>query len=170
MMFFRRHVQKAIPVNNSIASPSIPLTLDTINIAEEEHDSAENELSTTPTALSPVEKTAYFSNEIDAPTAATSISAIEHLAAKHPGLLRLFDSTVCTVSIIISYLFSSKEPIVQQFLGRKLFDYPDEELDFYLPQLINMYIHIQSISSVIHDYISTRYAFRAVPCCQRKAS
>ena len=150
MMFFRRHVQKAIPTNNSTVSSSIPLSLNTINIAEDEHESTENELSTTPTALSPIEKVVTFSNEID------STSTIEHLSVKHPGLLRLFDSTVCTVSIIISYLFSSKEPIVQQFLGKKLFDYSYEELDFYLPQLINMYIHIQSISSVIHDYITMR--------------
>ncbi|CAF0861844.1 unnamed protein product [Adineta ricciae] len=155
MMFFRRHVQKTIPINNSTLSSSIPLSLDTSNIAEDERESAaENELSTTPTALSPIEKTTVFSNDIDSQT--TTTSTIEHLAVKHPGLLRLFDSTVCTVSIIISYLFSSKEPIVQQFLGRKLFDYPQEELDFYLPQLINMYIHIQSISTVIHEYITTR--------------
>ncbi|CAF3519833.1 unnamed protein product [Adineta steineri] len=156
MMFFRRHVQKAIPANNSTASSSsIPITLHTNNnIAEDEHESAENELSTTPTAISPLEKTVYFSNEIDSPSITTSTT--EHLSVKHPGLLRLFDSTVCTVSMIISYLFSSKEPIVQQFLGKKLFDLPYEELDFYLPQLINMYIHIQSISNVIHDYITSR--------------
>lgn len=156
MMFFRRHVQKAIPITNGTPSSSIPLSLDTSNIVEDERElAAENELATTPTALSPIEKIVNFSNEIDSQTTST----IEHLAAKHPGLLRLFDSTVCTVSIIIAYLFSSKEPIVQQFLGRKLFDYPQEELDFYLPQLINMYIHIQSISTVIHEYITTRYEY-----------
>jgi phosphatidylinositol 4-kinase len=151
-MFFRRHVQKAIiPTHNSTVSSSIPISaLHTINLAEDEHESTENEFSTTPTALSPIEKTVNFSNDIDL------TSNTEHLSNKHPGLLRLFDSTVCTISIVISYLFSSKEPIVQQFLGRKLFDYPQEELDFYLPQLINMYIHIQSISNVIHDYITTR--------------
>ena len=113
----------------------------------------ENELSSTPTALSPVEKTANFPSEIDSHP---STSTNEHLSLKHPGLLRLFDSTVCTASIVISYLFSSKEPLVQQFLGKKLFDYSPDELDFYLPQLINMYIHIPSISTVIHDYITSR--------------
>ena len=155
MMFFRRHVQKTIPTNNSTVSSSIP-----INLTEDEHESTENELSTTPTALSPIEKTVYFSNDIDSSSSTSSLpnttSTTEHLSAKHHGLLRLFDSTVCTVSIVISYLFSSKEPVVQQFLGKKLFDYPHEEVDFYLPQLINMYIHIQSISTVIHDYITSR--------------
>ncbi|CAF1510287.1 unnamed protein product [Adineta ricciae] len=83
-------------------------------------------------------------------------STSEHLAQKHPGLLRLFGSTVCTVSIVISYLFSSKEPVVQRYLGEKLFEYPHEEVDFYLPQLINMYIHIPSVSVVIQNYITAR--------------
>ncbi len=149
MMFFRRHVHKPIPTQTA----SIPIsTLHTINLTEDEHESTENEFSTTPTALSPIEKAVIFPHEIES----TSTSNTEHLSVKHPGLLRLFDSTVCTVSIVISYLFSSKEPIVQQFLGKKLFDYPHEESDFYLPQLINMYIHIPSISGVIHEYITTR--------------
>ena len=147
MMFFRRHVQKNIPTPPGSTSVPIPLTL-----AEDEHDSVDNDLSTTPTALSPVAgKTMHFSQELDSGT-----STNEHLSIKHPGLLRLFDSTVCTASIVITYLFSSKEPLVQQFLGKKLFEYPYEELDFYLPQLINMYIHIQSISTVIHEYITAR--------------
>ena len=151
MMFFRRHVQKAVPTSiPTVSSAAIPIPPGPINLVEDERESIENEISTTPTALSPIEKTANLFQEIE------STSNTEHLSLKHPGLLRLFDSTHCTVSIVISYLFSSKEPIVQQFLGKKLFDYPQEELDFYLPQLINMYIHIPSISSVIHDYISTR--------------
>lgn len=156
MMFFRRHAQKAVPPPPpppASISSTIPLTVDTNHIAEDERESAENELSSTPTALSPVEKTVNFPSEIDSHP---STSTNEHLSLKHPGLLRLFDSTVCTASIVISYLFSSKEPLVQQFLGKKLFDYSPDELDFYLPQLINMYIHIPSISTVIHDYITSR--------------
>ncbi|CAF3960257.1 unnamed protein product, partial [Rotaria sp. Silwood1] len=152
MMFFRRHAQKTIPTHNSIVAAPIPITLDKIKITEDEPESNENELSTTPTALSPIEKTVTFSNDVDSTTVT---STIEHLSLKHPGLLRLFDSTVCTVSIVISYLFSTKEPMVQEFLGRKLFDYPNDELDFYLPQLINMYIHIPTIANVIHNYITT---------------
>ncbi|CAF2129037.1 unnamed protein product [Rotaria magnacalcarata] len=164
MMFFRRHAQKPIPQQNSIVTSPISINLEKIKITEDEHESTENELSTTPTALSPIAKTVTFSNEIDSTITTNTItttttSTTEHLSLKHPGLLRLFDSTVCTVSIVITYLFSTKEPMVQEFLGRKLFEYPDEELDFYLPQLINMYIHIPSISSVIHTYLTAR-------CCQ----
>jgi hypothetical protein len=150
-MFFRRHVQKSVPPTNHNTSPSIiipPIAFDTINLTDDD-----NELPTTPTPLSSNEKT-INNFPLIIPT-----STNEHLLEKHPGLLRLFDSTVCTVAIVISYLFSTKEPVVQQFLGRKLFDYPYDEIDFYLPQLLNMYIHIQSISTVIHDYITTRLFF-----------
>ncbi len=149
MMFFRRHVQKPTTTNTSSIIPTNPISLDAGNLTDDE----KNELSSTPTPLTPIEKTINLSNNLPL---TINTSTNEHLSQKHPGLLRLFDSTVCTVSIVISYLFSSKEPIVQQFLGQKLFEYTYDEIDFFLPQLINMYIHIQSISTVIHDYITTR--------------
>lgn len=161
-MFFRRHAQKTTLPTNSIAISSNPVSLEKLKITEDEPESTENELSTTPTAVSPIAKAVLtYSIDIDSNTTAptNTTSTIEHLSLKHPGLLRLFDSTVCTVSIVISYLFSTKEPMVQEFLGKKLCDYPVEELDFYLPQLLNMYIHIPSVATVIHDYITTR-------CCQ----
>lgn len=159
MMFFRRHIQKSVTTdnnNNNTTTTSLsvisPLTIDTINLTNDDDD---KELPPTPTPLSSIEKTENFSNNIPL---TISTSTNKHLSEKHPGLLRLFDSTVCTVAIVISYLFSTKEPVVQQFLGQKLFEYPYDEIDFYLPQLLNMYIHIQSISTVIHDYITTRLA------------
>jgi hypothetical protein len=138
-MFFRKHVQKPVPINNTSTSVIPSINIDTVNQADDD-----NEPCTTPTPFSTVKLSMV-------PT-----STNEHLAEKHPGLLRLFDSTVCTVSIAISYLFSTKEPIVQQYIGRKLFEYSPDEIDFYLPQLLNMYIHIQSISKEIHDYLTTR--------------
>ena len=140
MMFFRKHVQKSAPINNTSTTVIIPsISLDTVNQADDD-----NEPCTTPTP----------SSTVKSPMVPTSNS--EHLAEKHPGLLRLFDSNVCTVSIAIGYLFSTKEPTVQQYIGRKLFEYSHDEIDFYLPQLLNMYIHIQSISKEIHPYITTR--------------
>lgn len=152
-MFFRRHVQKApVPLSSTVTNP---LTVETNHIIEDERETIENDLSSTPTALSPVEKTVNFSSNETTDFNGTSTTT-QHLSLKHPGLLRLFDSSVCTASIVISYLFSTKEPLVQQFLGKKLFDYSPDELDFYLPQLINMYIHIPSICNVIHEYITYR--------------
>jgi hypothetical protein len=138
MMFFRKHVQKPSTTNNTTTS----------SLNDEKTES-----SVTLIPLSPTEKPINLSNNFPL---TINTSTNEHLSQKHPGLLRLFDSTVCTISIVISYLFSSKEPVVQQFLGQKLFEYSHDEIDFFLPQLINMYIHIQSISTVIHDYLTTR--------------
>ena len=143
MMFFRK---KFVSTNNT--SIPIPPITEVVNQTDDDHDSC-----TTPTSFSLTEKTLNLSNNLP-PIISTSTN--EHLAEKHPGLLRLFDSTVCTVSIVISYLFSTKEPVVQEFLGRKLFEYSHDQIDFYLPQLLNMYIHIPSISTVIHDYLTTR--------------
>lgn len=126
MMFFRRSAAKPLAAINNTSAPP------------ERESQADAETEPTSLPRTPVTSTA------------------EHLSQKHPGLLRLFGSTVCTASIVISYLFSSKEPLVQQFLGEKLFEYPHDEVDFYLPQLINMYIHISSISTAIHRYLTTR--------------
>jgi hypothetical protein len=147
MMLFRKHVQKPLTTHNASPPVIAPVTFHTINLTDNE-----NELSTISTALAPIEKPINSSDNIPLTTTSTN----EHLSQKHPGLLRLFDSTLCTVSIVISYLSSTNEPVIQQFLGRKLFEYSYDELDFYLPQLLNMYIHSQSIATAIHDYITTR--------------
>ncbi|XP_012266623.2 phosphatidylinositol 4-kinase beta [Athalia rosae] len=71
-------------------------------------------------------------------------------------LLRLFESQVFDMSMAISYLFNSKEPGVQSYLGNKLFSFPDNELDFYLPQLVSMYIQMHDVAEVIHPYLVHR--------------
>ncbi|CAN0079015.1 unnamed protein product [Lampetra planeri] len=62
-------------------------------------------------------------------------------ACKQSLLLRLFESKLFDVSMAISYLHSSKEPGVQAYLGNRLFSFPTEATDFYLPQLLTMYLH-----------------------------
>lgn len=71
-------------------------------------------------------------------------------------LLRLFESTHFDTSMAIMYLFNSKEPGVQSYLGNKLFSFPNEEVDFYLPQLVNMYIQMPDVAEVIHPYLVHR--------------
>ncbi|XP_046409330.1 phosphatidylinositol 4-kinase beta [Neodiprion fabricii] len=71
-------------------------------------------------------------------------------------LLRLFESQVFDMSMAISYLFNSKEPGVQSYLGNKLFSFPDNEVDFYLPQLVSMYIQMHDVAEVIHPYLVHR--------------
>ncbi|KAK7484350.1 hypothetical protein BaRGS_00024355 [Batillaria attramentaria] len=71
-------------------------------------------------------------------------------------LLRLFESKLFDMSIAISYLFNSKEPGVQTYLGNKMFSFLDCEVDFYLPQLLNMYIHMHDVAEAVHPYLLHR--------------
>jgi len=83
----------------------------------------------------------------------------------------MFDS-----SMAISYVFNSKEPgEIQQiicnkssgsywsfvtgvldYIGNRLFTYPDEEMNFFLPQLVNMYIMYPEVAEAIHPFIVHR--------------
>ncbi|XP_041361757.1 phosphatidylinositol 4-kinase beta-like [Gigantopelta aegis] len=71
-------------------------------------------------------------------------------------LLRLFESKMFDMSIAISYLFNSKEPGVQTYLGNRMFSFKEENVDFYLPQLLNMYIHMHDVAEAIHPYLVHR--------------
>ncbi|KAL3889101.1 hypothetical protein ACJMK2_001456 [Sinanodonta woodiana] len=71
-------------------------------------------------------------------------------------LLRLFESKLFNMSIAVSYLFNSKEPGVQTYLGNKMFSFDEKEVDFYLPQLFNMYIHMHDVAEAIHPYVVHR--------------
>lgn len=75
---------------------------------------------------------------------------------KSSWLLRLFESKLFDMSIAIAYLFNSKEPGVLTYLGNKLFSFDDEDVNFYLPQLINMYIHVDEVSEALHRYLAER--------------
>ncbi|CAG9794948.1 unnamed protein product [Diatraea saccharalis] len=71
-------------------------------------------------------------------------------------LLRLFESTLFDMSMAISYLFKSKEAGVQTYLANKLFSFPNEDVDFYLPQLATMYIEIDDVADVLRPYLVHR--------------
>lgn len=71
-------------------------------------------------------------------------------------LLRLFESKMFEMSIAITYLFNSKEPGVQTYLGNRMFSFHDSDTDFYLPQLANMYINMNDVAEAIHPYIVSR--------------
>ncbi|XP_067666959.1 phosphatidylinositol 4-kinase beta-like [Haliotis asinina] len=77
-------------------------------------------------------------------------------APRQSWLLRLFESKLFDMSIAISYLFNSKEPGVQTYLGNKMFSFRDEDVDFYLPQLLNMYIQMHDVAEAIHPYLVHR--------------
>ena len=76
---------------------------------------------------------------------------------KQSWLLRLFQSTLFDSSMSMTYLFNSKEPGVLEYIGNKLFNFSNDEVDFYLPQLINMYIMMHAVAEVIHPYLIARW-------------
>lgn len=78
-------------------------------------------------------------------------------SSKQSWLLRLFESKLFDVSMAISYLYNSKEPGVQAYIGNRLFSFPYEDVDFYLPQLLNMYIHMdEDVGDAIKPYVVHR--------------
>ncbi|CAG5887662.1 unnamed protein product [Menidia menidia] len=78
-------------------------------------------------------------------------------SSKQSWLLRLFESKLFDVSMAISYLYKSKEPGVQAYIGNRLFSFPDGEVDFYLPQLLNMYVHMDTeVGDAIRPYLVHR--------------
>ncbi len=81
-------------------------------------------------------------------------SASSSSSSKQSWLLRLFESKLFDVSMAISYLYKSKEPGVQAYIGNRLFSFPDSEVDFYLPQLLNMYVHMDTeVGDAIRPYL-----------------
>lgn len=79
-------------------------------------------------------------------------------SSKQSLLLRLFESKLFDVSMAIAYLYKSKEPGVQAYIGNRLFSFPDSEVDFYLPQLLNMYVHMDTeVGDAIRPYLVSHW-------------
>lgn len=87
---------------------------------------------------------------------ATSSSSTTETSKNKDFLLRLFESKLFDMSMAISYLFNSKEPGVQTYLANKLFSFPHEDVDFYLPQLATMYIEMGDVADVLRPYLVYR--------------
>ena len=71
------------------------------------------------------------------------------------------------MSIAISYLFNTKEPGVQTYLCNRLFTFDNQQVDFYLPQLLNIYVYCcnetsndQLIADMLNAYFRARCACR----------
>lgn len=74
-------------------------------------------------------------------------------AGKQSWLLRWFESKLFDMSYAVIYLFNSKEMGVQTYIVNRIFSFPPREVDFYLQQLVNMYIHMHDVAEVIHPYL-----------------
>ena len=81
-------------------------------------------------------------------------------------LLRFFESKHFDMSIAISYLFNTKESGVQTYLCNRLFSFANKDVDFYLPQLLNIYIYCcndnneQLIADMLNAYFRSRCSCR----------
>ena len=72
--------------------------------------------------------------------------------------MNVYGFQVFDMSIALQYLFHSKEPGVMNYLGNKLFDFPKHDVDFYLPELLVLYIHMNhDMRDALHPYIVKRY-------------
>jgi len=40
--------------------------------------------------------------------------------------------------------------------GNKMFSFDEKEVDFYLPQILNMYIQMHDVTEALHPYIVNR--------------
>ncbi|KAJ1353965.1 hypothetical protein KIN20_010751 [Parelaphostrongylus tenuis] len=71
-------------------------------------------------------------------------------------LMRLFESCHFSPAIAIKYLFSCTERGMKQYLGKKLFMFRPSDIDFFIPQLIYMYINDKDVANATHQYIEAR--------------
>ena len=73
------------------------------------------------------------------------------------GLLRLFYSELFDASMALQYLFKSRDGGILQFLGNRLFDLSQSDLDFFLPQLLVLYLYTEEPTrNAIHPYLVKR--------------
>lgn len=132
-------------------SPQWHISPDTSSIKEEDEEEEEGKEE------EEAQKQACTSQQTKPASAQAESSFLPPAAAsssKQSWLLRLFESKLFDVSMAISYLYKSKEPGVQAYIGNRLFSFPDSEVDFYLPQLLNMYVHMDTeVGDAIRPYL-----------------
>ncbi|XP_050925345.1 phosphatidylinositol 4-kinase beta [Lates calcarifer] len=125
-------------------SPQWHINPDTSSIKEENEEEEEEG-----------QKHGGASQQVPPPSARPESSSCS--SSKQSWLLRLFESKLFDVSMAISYLYKSKEPGVQAYIGNRLFSFPNDEVDFYLPQLLNMYVHMDTeVGDAIRPYLIHR--------------
>ncbi|CAI4224050.1 unnamed protein product [Auanema sp. JU1783] len=71
-------------------------------------------------------------------------------------LMRLFKSDLFTLPIALQYLHSSTEKGIQEYLGSRLVEFPDKDVDFYIPQLIHLYVHQSGVANALQNYMEMR--------------
>ena len=86
-------------------------------------------------------------------TTSTTTSTSSESGGKQSWLLRWFESKLFDISYALGYLFNAKEAGVQTYIGNRIFSFPERDVDFYLQQFVNMYIHMHDVAQVLHPYL-----------------
>lgn len=134
------------------SSPQWHISPDTSSIKEEDEEEEEEEGSSGKDGQKQDGTTQQDQHPSVRPE--SSLLPSSSSSSKQSWLLRLFESKLFDVSMAISYLYKSKEPGVQAYIGNRLFSFPDSEVDFYLPQLLNMYVHMDTeVGDAIRPYL-----------------
>ena len=67
------------------------------------------------------------------------------------------DEYVCNDVVKHSFIHSFMCVMLSLFQpGNRMFSFRDENVDFYLPQLLNMYIQMHDVAEAIHPYLVHR--------------
>lgn len=54
---------------------------------------------------------------------------------------------------------------MQAYIGNRLFSFPDSEVDCYLPQLLNMYVHMDTeVGDAIRPYLVSPNTTKQIVC------
>ncbi|CAD6194054.1 unnamed protein product [Caenorhabditis auriculariae] len=91
-------------------------------------------------------------------------------------LTRMLESNFFDANMAVQYLYLTEEKHVLTYIGKKLTQLPVEEMDFFLPQLLNMYIQRIDVACAIHAYIEKRckesvhYALQCIWLLERLAN
>lgn len=157
--------ERSSVIDAEVAHRACQEVLQKVRLKQEEGDvtvvdnGPDTEPQTTTGALSATVKPLKIREEVDTEgQTPSSVKSARRRQRQNPSkqswLLRLFESKMFDVSMAISYLHKSKEPGVQAYIGNRLFSFPHEDVDFYLPQLLNMYIHMdEDVGDAIKPYV-----------------
>lgn len=135
------------------AQQSVPMDVDSVGSSGFESNPDVTMIS--PDEIPSENKRSSNVNELPSTTPSSPVSSIS-APPKESWLLRLFESKLFDMSIAITYLFKSKEPGVLSYIANRMFTFQDKDVDFYLPQLVSLYIHHVDLAEALHPYLVTR--------------
>lgn len=117
---------------------------------------ADKDADVTDSASKPAILTSTCESECSAQSEDVRINRTDEPPKHSTGILRLLESKLFDVSMAMQYLFNSKDPGVQSYIANKMFTFDGLQVDFYLPQLVCMYIQMHDVAEVIHPYLIHR--------------